>query len=103
VFLSTYVKATLVCFGSFARAWVLSPKRYSVSKPTTLPRHDAIFPIGHELMLLAVGCVCLMDKEDIVFFGLKLVGELPNCSTAQPHSTKAFSDSQPHTGVGLGI
>jgi hypothetical protein len=51
---------------------VLSPKRYSVSKPTTVPRHDAILPIGHELMLLVVGCVCLLDKEDIVFFGLKV-------------------------------
>ena len=66
------MKATL-CFGSFARAWVLSPKRYSVSKPTTAFRHDTIFPSCHELVLLAVGCVCLMDKEDIVFFGLKLV------------------------------
>ena len=54
---------------------MLSPKRYSVSKPTTAPRHDAILPIGHELMLLVVGCVCLWDKEDIVFFGLKLLRE----------------------------
>ena len=87
MFLSTYVEATLVCFGSFAWAWLLSPKRYSVSKPTTVPRHDAILPIGHEHMLLTVGCVCLWDKEDIVFFWVELVAGVG----FEPHDLRIMS------------